>query len=77
MTQLSKYISQHGTVIEIGYFYGSGEEEVVSSLEEEGSKLTIRTTQSFYELTIKPGDYLLTTDGTARIVKSKHDIIDE
>lgn len=77
MSDIKKYISVGGVVFEAGDFYGGGNDEVISSMEEEGTKLTIHTSVGYYELTLKPGDYLVATDGSARLVKSKFDKQDE
>lgn len=74
MEQIKKYISQAGVILEIGDFYGGGEDEVITSIEEEGTSLLIKTSCNEYPFTLKPGDYLLTTEGSGRVVKSKFDI---
>lgn len=77
MSDIKKYMSQGGVVLEVGDFYGGMEEDAIVSMVEENTKLTINTNRSFYELTLKPGDYLVTSDGSSKLVKSKFDKQDE
>jgi len=70
-----KYISQSGTRIEVGDFYGGGLDEVVTSLEELDNKthLRVNTTLSYYDIFLNIGDYLVLGDGSGKIIKNKHD----
>ncbi len=70
---IKKYISQSGVIIEVGDFYGSGTDEVVSSLEENNNQVLVYTTFGFYPIDLKPGDYIGMQDGSGKVVKSKHD----
>lgn len=70
---IKKFVSNGGVILEIGDFYGGGQDEVIQTMEEEGTSLTVNTSCNFYTLTMKPGDYVLSEDGSAKIVKSKYD----
>lgn len=74
---IKKYMSQGGVVLEVGDFYGGGNDEVITSMEEEGTNLKIYTTVGYSDLTLKPGDYIVAVDGSAKLVKSKFDKQDE
>jgi hypothetical protein len=71
--QIKKFISAAGVILEVGDFYGSSDDESISSMEEEGTNLRIYTTGSYYDLTLKPGDFLVDTTGSSKLVKSKFD----
>ncbi len=78
---IKKYISHSGVTIETGDFYGGavdseGMGEVVSSLEELGNQLQVNTNLGFYQIDLKPGDYLGMHDGSGKVVKNKHDDIE-
>lgn len=70
---IKKFISQSGVTIESGDFYGGGTDEVVSSLEENGSYLNIITNLDIYRVSLSPGDYLGMADGSGKTIKNKHD----
>ena len=70
-------MSHGGMVLEVNDFYGGSEDEVITRMEEEGTNLRIITSAGFYNLTLKPGDYLVQTDGSSKLVKSKFDKRDE
>ncbi len=74
---IKKYMSQGGVTLEVNDFYGSSEDEVIKFMTETGTNLRIDTTHSYYELTLKPGDFLVQTDGSSKLVKSKFDKQDE
>jgi hypothetical protein len=71
---IKKYMSSGGVVLEVGDFYG---EDVITSMEETGPNLKILTSVGFYDITLKPGDFLVQTDGSSKLVKSKFDKQDE
>lgn len=73
---IKKYMSMGGVTLEIGDFYGD-EDEMITSMEETGTNLKIRTSVGYYDLTLKPGDFLVQTDGSSKLVKSKYDKQDE
>ncbi len=70
---IRKYTSNSGVTLEVGDFYGSGPDEVITSLEENDYQLRINTNLNFYDLTLKPGDYLSEGDGAGRVIKNRHD----
>ncbi len=75
---IKKYISHSGITIEVGDFYGGGQDhegigEVVTSLEESDSNLRIYTSLSSYDISLKAGDYLGLSDGSGKLVKAKND----
>ena len=73
---IKKFITD-GVTLEVGDFYGGGEDEVIQSMEDKGSTLQINTSHGFYDLSLKPGDYISDDSGSAKIVKSKYDKQDE
>lgn len=70
---MKKYISYSGVTIEVGDFYGSGVDENVISLEEKEHQLYVTTNLDLYQIELRAGDYLGFQDGSAKIIKSKHD----
>lgn len=75
--KIKKYMSQGGSVLEVGDFYGGGEDEVIQSMEQEDTNLKISTSVGFWDLTLKPGDFLVKEDGSSFLIKSKYDKQDE
>jgi len=74
---VKKYISSMASVLEVGDFYGGGDDEVIQSMEAQDTNLRINTNMSYYDLTLKAGDYIAYEDGSSKIFKSKFDIQDE
>jgi len=74
---IKKYISAGGTTLEIGDLYGSGDEEVITTLQEQSKILKIFTNQSYYDLPLQAGDWLKLSDDTSKLIKSKYDKFDE
>lgn len=76
---VKRYLSNGGTALEIGDFYQG--EAVITAMEETGTNLKIYTFSEFgavtstdsFDITLKPGDYLVLTDGSSKLVKSKFD----
>ncbi len=72
--EIKKYITPGGMTLEIGDFYGGGgDEEVITSMTSEGTNLHIITTSGYYDLTLKPGDYIVDTESSGHLVKLKTD----
>lgn len=90
MSNIKKYVSAYGTTLEIGDFYGGGDDEVITVMKNgnvdgngdgdsdrnndrnrRDNKLTIYTNHGYWELTLKPGDYLVFVDGSSKILKTK------
>lgn len=74
---IKKYISHSGVTIEVGDFYGGGTDtedigEVVSSLEDNLTNLTIITNMDIYVIPLQVGDYIGMTDGSGKVIKTKH-----
>lgn len=76
MSQVTKFISQSLT-LEVGDFYGAGQDEVVKSMEDKDHEIEIVTSHDSYEFRLQPGDYMAFSDGSSRIMKSKYDNQDE
>jgi hypothetical protein len=74
---VKKYISVYGVTLEIGDFYGGGEDEAITSMEQDNQHLKVNTGMGFYDLALKPGDYLSYVDGSSILIKSKFDKQDE
>lgn len=70
---IKKYVTAGGVTIEVGDFYGGGPDEVVTFMEEQNRALTVTTSSGQYTLTITAGDYMVDTEGSGHIVKSKFD----
>lgn len=68
---ISKYISHTGNILAIKDFFGPEEDEVINFLDREGNKLTVRTSLSFYDYPLHPGDYLVYEDGSGELIKPK------
>lgn len=77
MIQINKYISASGTTHEVGDMYGTGTDEVITTMEEEGKILRIFTSQSYYDHHLQTGDWLQDSNGSSKLVKSKYDKFDE
>ena len=74
---IRKYVTASGLTFEVGDFYGGDTDESISSIVSEYHNLTITTSSGFYNLTLKPGDYVIDTAGSGHIIKSKYDKQDE
>lgn len=74
---IKKYITRSGVTIEVGDFYGGGQDEVVTSFEVEENEcpldILIKTTVDSYKIPLGIGDYLGMDDGSGKIVKGKND----
>lgn len=68
---IKQYFSKSGIQIEVGYFYGPGQDEVITSVERDGFKLTVGTSHSKYDIKLSPGDSLVFEDGSYETIKEK------